>query len=126
MNPPRPASWIAFLLPLILLGAVGLAAAILALGPDSILTWVGYGVAGLVLLWLGATTFWPARADRACPECGQESLERMDAKTTMGLVCTLCTYQDPQASGWFLAEEEETDLEDLVRQQRQALRDSRR
>jgi hypothetical protein len=44
----------------------------------------------------------------------------------MGLLCTLCTYQDPQASGWFLAEEEETDLEDLVRQQRQALRDSRR
>lgn len=126
MTMPRPSAWIPFLVPLILLGAIGLAAAVLALKPDSILSWVGYGVAGLLLLWLAGTTFWPARADRACPECGQDALERMDPATTMGLCCTQCTYQDPLASGWFLAEEEVEGLDDLVRQQRQTMRDSKR
>lgn len=118
MSPSPIRSWIPLMMPLLFLGAIALATAIVALRPDSILTWVGFGGAGLVLLWLAATTFWPARADRSCPQCGQETLERMDPATTMGLRCTRCSFEDDAASGWFLAEEEEPDLDSLVRRQR--------
>lgn len=118
--------WIPFLVPLVLLGAVALAATIVALEPDSVLTWVGLGGGGLVLLWLMASTFWPARAERTCPECGAEALERMDPATTMGLRCSQCSYEDPTVSGWFLAEEEEQHLDALVQQQRAAAREAKR
>ncbi|MGK0220204.1 MAG: hypothetical protein ACI9HE_003714 [Planctomycetota bacterium] len=81
-------------------------------------SWILGAVLGVVLgaafLWvLVSSLLFPAEADRRCPSCGEEALERMDPQTTTGLRCTACGHEDPQASGWFLAEEEGP-LEDLV------------
>ena len=60
----------------------------------------------IALVWLLTTTLWPSSADRSCPLCGKKSLKRIDPKTTRGLRCSACGYEDETASGWYLAEEE--------------------
>jgi ribosomal protein L37AE/L43A len=87
--------------------------------PGGLAVWVLGGVGGLGLLWILGTTFWPARADRTCPECGEEGLRRMDPATTKGLVCASCGHTDAEASGWFLAEEEGA-LDEVVAKRRRS------
>lgn len=122
---PRLQSVLAALAPLLLLGAVGLAVAVINLGADSLVGWVGGAVGGVVVLWVLAASLWPAKADRTCPQCGEDALERLDPDTTMGLRCTACGHTDPTKSGWFLAEDEGP-LEELVLRQRAAKRALRR
>lgn len=81
-------------------------------------TWIFGAVLGVVLggafLWvLMSSMLFPAVADRRCPNCREEALERLDPETTTGLRCSACGHEDPLASGWFLAEEEGP-LEDMV------------
>ena len=64
----------------------------------------------------------PRLPSRACPACGEERLERLDPTTTMGVRCAACGHEDPEATGWFLAEDEGDDLEPLVLEQRRRKR----
>jgi hypothetical protein len=75
-------------------------------------------VVGGSLAWLVVGAFWPGGADRGCPKCGEEALERLDPKTTLGQRCGACGHVDPLASSWFLAEEEDGSLEEVVLRQR--------
>ena len=107
----------AWLLPLLLLAAAGGGTAIVLVRPP----WLTGAVLALLLggglAWIAASVFWPAAADRRCPDCGEEALERLDPATTVGLRCGACGRVDPDASGWFLAEEEGP-LEELVLRRR--------
>ena len=105
------------LLPLLLLCAVGAGVALVFLRPPWLPTLVLSLVIGAGFLWALVGVFWPNRVDRTCPACGSEALTRVDPRTTLGLRCTACEHVDPTASGWFLAEEEGS-LEDLVLRQR--------
>ncbi len=81
---------------------------------------VGWLIAGMVLFavgWIVISTLWPARADRGCPGCGEETLERLDPDATQGVVCRACGWRDESRSSWLLAEEEGP-LEDIVLRQR--------
>ena len=72
----------------------------------------------LAVGWVLLSALWPAKADRTCPECGETSVERLDRRELRGLGCGACGWRDETASAWFLAEDEEPVLEDLVRAQR--------
>ena len=122
---PRLQSLLSALAPLLLIGAIGLAVAVINLGADAILGWVGYALGGAVVVWVLAASMWPAEADRTCPQCKEEALERLDPNTTMGLRCTACGHVDAAKSGWFLAEDEGP-LEELVLRQRAAKKALRR
>ncbi len=95
--------------------ATALGLGLAAGAPQDVALWVLGAGAGIALLWVLCTAFWPAKADRSCPECGRDSLKRMDPNTTRGLMCTRCEFRDPEATGWFLAEEEGV-LDDLLSQ----------
>lgn len=96
-----------------------------AVGGASLVLWRPAWLSGAVLtvlvgagfLWVIVGVFWPASADRTCPECGEEALERLDPSSTTGLRCSDCGHVDAEATGWFLAEEEGP-LEELVLRQR--------
>ena len=72
---------------------------------------------GLCLVWVLVSVFFPARADRSCPRCGEESLERLDRTRTTGIRCRACGFRDEQASAWLMAEEEGP-LEEIVLRER--------
>ena len=67
----------------------------------------------LGLGWILVSTLHPARADRTCPECGEEALKRLDPNTTRGVICASCGHEDADVSSWLFAEEE-TALEEIV------------
>ncbi len=100
----------------LLLASTGLGFALVMNAPGTIAIWVLGGGTALALIWILGSAFWPAKADRGCPECGADALRRMDPNTTRGLVCTACGHRDPEASGWFLAEEEGV-LDDILAQE---------
>lgn len=74
-------------------------------------------VLGLGFLWILVSVLFPARPDRTCPSCGLSNLERIDPKSTHGLCCTACGWQDEAASSFLLAEEEGA-FEDVVLRER--------
>jgi hypothetical protein len=91
-------------------------------GPDEV-----FGLAfGLVLAlgigWILVCALLPGKAERTCPACAGQGLERLDRRSTQGLRCRLCGWQDESASSFLLAEEEGP-LEDIVLRAR---RDGRR
>lgn len=92
-------TWLAFTRPL---GLFGVLLAVLAAAP---------------VLWVLVSALWPPRAERRCAVCSADALERMDPRTTHGLVCRACGWSDESASGWLLAEEEGP-LEEIVLAQR--------
>ena len=105
--------WIWWILPLLVFGAIALAIGLLRTSGPS-LPFVLLGVVLVLgLLWIIISTLNPARADRTCPECGEEALERLDPETTRGVVCSCCGHTDQDVSSWYLAEEETT-LEHIV------------
>ena len=112
MSSLRP-STLSWLIPILGMGAVVVSAAILRTTP----LWLGVVVLAVVLaaviLWVTASILWPAKADRRCPVCGEEGLVRMDPEGVRGLRCELCGHSDPDASAWYLAEEEGP-LEEIV------------
>jgi hypothetical protein len=85
-------------------------------------------VLGGALLWILVSALSPATADRGCPECGADTLVRLDAGTTRGVRCTACGHRDASVSSFYLAEEEGP-LEHIVlaeRAGRQGRRQGRR
>lgn len=78
----------------------------------------------IAMSWIVISVLWPAHADRTCPECGSEKLERLDPSTTIGIRCSGCGFVDDSKSSWLLAEEEGP-LENLVLEQRRARRRAR-
>ncbi len=101
------------MLPVLMFGAIALSVLILrAGGPDLPFVLLG-AVLVLALAWILISSLNPARADRTCPECGEEALERLDPATTRGVVCSRCGHTDRDVSSWYLAEEETT-LEEIV------------
>jgi len=112
------ALWLApIALPIALLGA-GLAGVGIALaGPTSLLGWVLVAAGALPILWVLGSALWPASAERTCPACRRNRVQRLDPRTTHGLVCPDCGWRDETASSWLLAEEEGP-LEDIVLAQR--------
>jgi len=82
------------------------------MGPRLPLIIMGTALA-LGLAWIVVSSLNPAEADRTCPECGEEGLERLDPDATRGVVCSRCGHIDRDVSSWFLAEEE-TLLEEIV------------
>lgn len=113
---PRPAresraAW--FAAPL-LLAAVAAGTAFVLRGPDGI-----FGLAfGLVLAlglgWILVSTLFPARAERTCPQCRRDGLERLDPDSSQGVVCRLCAWADESASAFLLLEDDGRPFEDIV------------
>jgi hypothetical protein len=107
-----------FLIPLAMLGAVGSVIYLVLRpggGPSPL---VLGGVLALVFGWVGVSVLWPSRADRKCPQCQAESLERLDPMGAVGVICQQCGWSDETASAWYMAEEELEALEPLAMEKR--------
>ncbi|MFN0241427.1 MAG: hypothetical protein ACKVWV_00895 [Planctomycetota bacterium] len=90
----------------ILLTATACGVLLVLRGPDR---WFGYALAallGVAVAWILVSALHPARADRACPDCGQPTLERAHPLRTTGVRCSACGRYDPQESAFLMAEEE--------------------
>lgn len=110
------------------LAAVALAAG-LVLGAGEALAGRVLGLAlglsiALALGWVMVSVFYPARAERTCPRCGGEGLERLERESTRGLRCRLCAHVDRSASSFLIAESEGS-LEPLVLRERALRRGAR-
>lgn len=93
-------------MPPVLLTATACGVLLVMQGPERAFV-ASAGVAlALVVLWVLVSVFFPARADRTCPACGAESLERLDLRTTQGILCARCGLRDAEQSSFLLAEEE--------------------
>ncbi|MCZ6598429.1 MAG: hypothetical protein O7B99_12375 [Planctomycetota bacterium] len=120
MDRGNPRTWgtrAAWLVAPVLLLATAAGVAVVLRGPAALVGWVITGLVLLALAWTVISTLWPARAERECPDCGEDALERLDPDTTCGVVCQACGYRDDSQSSWLLAEEEGP-LEDVVLRQR--------
>ncbi len=73
------------------------------------------------ITWVIVSALFPARAERTCPACGSERLERIDPAATVGVACRACSWRDESASAWLFAEEEGI-LEEIVLAERRARR----
>ncbi len=112
-TPPPLARWAWWLFPLLVFGAVAATFGLLNyIGPSLPFILLG-GVLALGVVWIIASSISPAEADRTCPECNEDALERLDPNTTRGVICSRCGYIDRDISAWYLAEEETT-LEEIV------------
>ena len=108
---PSPAlSWCA---PAFFLLAVAAGVGIVLHRPLSMFGGVLAALAAVPVGWVLASALWPAKAERRCPACGKDALERLDERATHGLVCRACGHRDASASAWLLAEEEGP-LEEIV------------
>ena len=105
------AAW--FAAPL-LLAAIAAGMAFVLRGPDQVFG-VAFGiVVALGIGWVLVSALFPARADRTCPQCGGEGLERLDPDSSQGVVCRLCSWADESASSFLLLEDEGDPFEDIV------------
>jgi len=100
-------------MPAVFLFAVALGVWIVFRRPLSLFVGVLASLAAVPVGWVMISALWPARAERRCPACGANALERIDRQKSHGLVCRACGHRDESASAWLLAEEEGT-LEDMV------------
>src|ERR1700752_1634982 len=111
----------AWLAPLWILAAVVLARRVVLGEPRAFLA-LGVLALSLPFLWVLVSTLWPAKADRVCPVCKKDRLERIDRGTTVGVRCGACGWRDESASSWLLAEEEGPLEEVVLRQRRRSTR----
>jgi DNA-directed RNA polymerase subunit RPC12/RpoP len=109
-KPPPAVLWCA---PALFLLAVALGVAIVLRRPLSLFAGVLAALAAVPVGWVIVSALWPARAERRCPACGKDALQRLDERATHGLVCRACGHRDESASAWLLAEEEGP-LEEIV------------
>lgn len=107
---PR-AAWLAA--PLIL-AAIAAGVVFVMRGPDGLFGIVFGLVLALGLGWILISSLLPARAERRCPQCGGDGLERLDPDSSQGVVCRLCAWADESASGFLLLEDEGRPFEDIV------------
>jgi hypothetical protein len=112
-----PHEALGWLVPPLFLTAVGIGVGIVIHQPLGLWGWALAICFAVPVGWLLVSILWPGKPDRTCPECGAEALERSDPRTTTGLVCSACGWDDETASGWLMAEEEGP-LEEIVLQQR--------
>ena len=113
------------LVPLSILAAAGGGVWVVRSHTEWLLGAVLVALVGAVLAWVAVSVFWPAKADHVCPRCGAEALARSDPRTTLGVLCRACGHEDPEATAWFLAEEQEEPLEPVVLEERRRRRSSR-
>jgi len=113
------------LAPLAILAAAGAGVWVVRVHPGWLAGAVLSALVGAGLVWVVVSTFWPAKADHVCPRCGAEALARRDPDTTRGVSCGACGHEDPEATAWFLAEEQEEPLESVVLEERRRRRASR-
>jgi hypothetical protein len=102
----RDLSWLSWLIGPAILSAAIIGAWIVFQHPAWLFGVVATAVVGAGMLWILVSTFSPAKADRSCPECGEEALQRLDPATTRGVVCSKCGFRDPERSSFYIAEEE--------------------
>ena len=116
--------WVWWLFPLLVFGAVAFTFGLMSyIGPSLPFILLGV-VLALGVLWILASSISPAKADRTCPECNEEALERLDPDTTRGVICSSCGHIDREVSAWYLAEEETT-LEKIVLSERAQKKEGR-
>lgn len=121
----RPPGWLAWLAPPAMLAGVLVGVAWVKAGPTGLWGYVLAALFAVAMGWIVVSVLWPARADRTCPRCGSEELERVDPRTTVGIRCAACGFVDESKSSWLLAEEEGP-LEGIVLEQRERRRGQRR
>ena len=122
---PRKSQWrtrILWFAPLGMLLAVVAVARIVRNPPEGIIGIVLGSLLVLALGWIFVSVLWPARADRTCPSCGKDALERLDPDDTQGILCSACGWRDETTSSWLMAEEEGP-LEEVVLRQRRSHHD---
>jgi hypothetical protein len=73
--------------------------------------------------WMIVSVFFPASADRSCPECGEAGLERMDPAGLRGVRCSRCGWEDRDASAFLIAESE-GEIESSILRERARRRES--
>ncbi len=100
-------------MPPLFLGSVLFGIVLLTRRPDGLWAYVVGAIFVVVFGWFLVSTLWPGRAERKCPACEQEGLTRLSEESHRGLRCTLCGFEDENASSFFIAEEEGT-LEETV------------
>lgn len=83
-------------------------------GPDHLFGVAFGGVLATGLAWILVSSLFPGKADRRCPRCGAQALERLDPRTTRGLRCNTCHFVDAHSSSFLLAEEEGVPLENIA------------
>lgn len=98
----------------LLLGATAAGVLFVLRGPDHLFGAVFTGVLGLGLAWILISSLFPGRADRRCPRCSKDGLERLDARSTRGVRCRACGMVDAHASSFLLAEADGAALEDIA------------
>lgn len=117
--PARALSAVDWLTGPILLCATACAMLLVFRGPDRLFGIVLTCLVALGVTWVLVCVFFPARADRRCPQCGREELRRLDPHTTRGVVCGTCGGLDRDQSSFLMAEEDEEAVEPLVMRERQ-------
>jgi hypothetical protein len=83
-------------------------------GFDRTFAWALAGLLGAAIVWILVSVLWPSRADRTCASCGSPSLRRRDPRSTKGVACAECGYEDASASSFLLAEEDAGSIEPIV------------
>jgi hypothetical protein len=96
-----------------MLTAVLCGAALVLRGPDRVFGGALALFLGASIAWILVSVLWPARPDRTCPACGEETLRRLDAQTTRGVLCSACGFRDEAQSSFLMAEEEGDAVERL-------------
>jgi hypothetical protein len=112
----RLAAWA---MPPLLLASVACGVAVVLRAPRGAFAVAAGSLFAVAIAWILVSVFFPARAERRCPGCGQETLER--AGGLRGLACERCGWRDDEASAFLLAEAEDAPLEPLVLAERDAL-----
>jgi hypothetical protein len=83
-------------------------------GLDRTFGWALAALLGAAIVWMLVSVLWPARPDRTCASCGRTSLRRSDPRSTKGVSCGECGYEDASASSFLLAEEDAGSIEPIV------------
>lgn len=104
----------AWLVAPLLMGATAAGVLFVMRGPDQVFGAVFTGVLALGLAWILISSLFPGRADRRCPRCTQQGLERLDPRSTRGVRCRACGMVDAHASSFLLAEDDGAQLEDVA------------
>lgn len=103
---PKPPMALVWCAPVFFLLAVAAGIAIVLQRPLYLFAGVLVALAAVPIGWVLVSALLPARAERRCPACGKDALQRLDPRATQGLVCRACGLRDENASAWYLAEEE--------------------
>jgi len=115
---PRAARRLGWLVPPLLILAIGGGLLLVRLQPEAFFTTLLVVLFVLPFAWGIVSVFFPAYADRKCPDCGAMAVEALAEDDLHGIRCTSCGYEDRDASAWKFAEERDEALEPYVLQER--------